>query len=59
VSLPGEPTSKEESDTIDGTWTLTETLLTLTYTGFGSQSAVVTGKLITRSDQGLLMTYSK
>jgi hypothetical protein len=59
VSLPGETTTQEETDELTGTWSLTETLLTLTYTGFGVQTAVVTGRLVTRSDQGFLMTYSK
>jgi hypothetical protein len=49
----------DRTDTSGGTWSLLSHTITLTYTGLGVQTAVVTGNRFQISDQGLLLTYSK
>jgi hypothetical protein len=44
---------------LTGTWTLAGSTLQMNYPGAPPQAAVVTGKLLSRNDQGLGLTYSK
>ncbi|HYV98791.1 MAG TPA: hypothetical protein VE967_15150 [Gemmatimonadaceae bacterium] len=48
-----------ETQTLTGTWALSGSSLELTYAGPHTLVAVVTGKEITRVDQGLSLTYRK
>jgi hypothetical protein len=49
----------DQSDTLDGTWSLASNSLTLNYYVGHVRLAIVRGNLITVNDQGLFLTYSK